>query len=299
MLVGTTRSNVNTRLLDTLTLVPRAVGLVGLILLVALLATLVACSPGAERETQRSGEDAGKRTAQQGTVTSSKRAETVPGAEGETTTTYSSLRWDYVALGDSLAAGVGARRGYVDRYAEHLQSDTGARLRVINLGRSGLTSSQLLHSLRNDPEMRKALGRAEVVTLNIGLNDLGLARNAYESGTCGGPQNQACLREAVKKVEGNWAAIIEEISGLRSTDESIIRTAGLGYTPRARGILRPYVAEVTHDIASAAAEGGIPYVEVRLGDEDMSVDGLHPNDRGYRVIAARLRGLGHEPLAPP
>ena len=54
--------------------------------------------------------------------------------------------------------------------------------------------------------------------------------------------------------------------------------------------------QVTHDIASAAAEGGIPYVEVRLGDEGMSVDGLHPNDRGYRVIAARLRGLGYEPL---
>jgi hypothetical protein len=27
-----------------------------------------------------------------------------------------------------------ARRGYVPRYAEHLQSDTGARLRVTNLG---------------------------------------------------------------------------------------------------------------------------------------------------------------------
>jgi hypothetical protein len=31
-----------------------------------------------------------------------------------------------VALGDSLAAGVGAERGYVDRYAEHLCNDTDA-----------------------------------------------------------------------------------------------------------------------------------------------------------------------------
>jgi transcriptional regulator with GAF, ATPase, and Fis domain len=38
-----------------------------------------------------------------------------------------------------------ARRGYVPRYAEHLQSDTGARLRVTNLGLSGQTSTYLLH----------------------------------------------------------------------------------------------------------------------------------------------------------
>ena len=84
-----------------------------------------------------------------------------------------------------------ARRGYVSRYAEHLRSETGARLRVINLGLSGQTSTQLLRSIRNDPETRKALGGAEIVTLNIGLNDLGQARSFYESGTCGGPQNEA------------------------------------------------------------------------------------------------------------
>src|SRR5215211_3640969 len=267
-------------------------------LLVALLATLVACSPGAERERPHKGEDARQTTAHQGTRTSGQHAESASASEEEATMTVSLLRWDYVALGDSLAVGVGARRGYVARYAEHLHSDTGAHLRVINLGHSGQTSSQLLHSLRNDPAVRKALGRAEVVTLNIGLNDLGQANNSYESGTCGPPQNEACLREAVERVARNWHAIIEEISSLRSTDETIIRTVGLGYTPRARGILRPYVDDVTHDIASAAAEGGIPYVEVRLGQEGMSVDGLHPNDKGYRVIADRLRKLGYEPLYP-
>jgi lysophospholipase L1-like esterase len=30
----------------------------------------------------------------------------------------------------------------------------------------------------------------------------------------------------------------------------------------------------------------------------MSKDELHPNDRGYRVIAERLADLGYEPLAP-
>jgi lysophospholipase L1-like esterase len=60
----------------------------------------------------------------------------------------------------------------------------------------------------------------------------------------------------------------------------------------------PYLGRETRHIASAADDGGIPYVEVRLGDEGMSEDGLHPNDKGYRVIADRLGNLGHAPLYP-
>jgi lysophospholipase L1-like esterase len=280
------------------TLVPSALGQMGLMLLAALLTTLVACSPGPEQETQHGVRDARQTTAQQGTTPSGKRAEDAPAPEGETTTTDSPTRWDYVALGDSLAAGVGARRGYVPRYAEHLQRETGARLRVINLGLSGQTSTQLLHSIRDDPEMRKTLGGAEVVTLNIGLNDLGQARSFYESGTCGGPQNEACLRDVVERIERNWDAIINEISSLRSTENTIIRTVGLGYTPRTKGVFGPYLGRVTRHIASSAADAGIPYVEVRLADEGMSEDGLHPNDEGYQVIADRLGSLGYEPFHP-
>ena len=220
-------------------------------------------------------------------------------AVGETKAkTSSRTAWDYVALGDSLAAGVGARRGYVDRFAEHLRNDTGARVKVVNLGRSGQTSSQLLYALRNDAAMRRAIGGAEVVTLNIGINDLGHAGRAYESATCGGAHNEACLRKAVEEVEENWDAMIEEILGLRSTDEAIIRTAGLGYTPRVDGVFEPYLAEVNRHIAASAADNGIPYAEVRLGEYGMIPDGVHPNDEGYRVIAERLRELGYEPLGP-
>lgn len=213
-------------------------------------------------------------------------------------TTAAPVSWDYVALGDSLAAGVGARRGYVDRYAEHLRSDTGVRIRVVNLGRSGHTSTQLLFALRNDPSMRKALGGAEVVTFNIGINDLGQAGRSYEAGTCGGAENERCLRAAVEAVEGNWDAIIEEILGLRSTDEAIIRTAGLGYIPRVDSVFVPYLAEVNRHIAASAVANGIPHVEVPLGEDGMSPDGVHPNDEGYSVVADRLRELGYEPLGP-
>jgi hypothetical protein len=106
------------------------------------------------------------------------------------------------------------------------------------------------------------------------------------------------LRKAVEEVEENWDVIIEEILHLRSTGETIIRTVGLGYTPRVDGTFEPYLAKVKRHIAVSAADNGIPYVEVRLGEDGMSPDGVHPNDEGYRVIAERLRELGYEPLAP-
>lgn len=72
-----------------------------------------------------------------------------------------------MALGDSLAVGVGARRGYVDRYAAYIESDTGAHVKVINLGESGQLSSELLYAVRNDESMRRALGAAEVVKFSF------------------------------------------------------------------------------------------------------------------------------------
>jgi lysophospholipase L1-like esterase len=204
--------------------------------------------------------------------------------------------WDYVALGDSLAAGVGARQGYVERYADHLRAETGARVRVLNLGQPGQTSPELLRALRTDPFTRRALGRAEVVTFNIGINDLGRARESYEEGTCGGPQNEGCLRAAVEEVGKNWEAITREIRGLRSGREVLVLTPGLGYTPRTGALLAPYLEEANRRIAATADAEGIPHAEVRLGAEGMGPDGVHPNDRGYGVIAERLRGLGYEPL---
>lgn len=234
-------------------------------------------------------------------------------SEGTTTTTEAAAIWSYVALGDSLAAGTGASyAGYVDRYAASLEADTGAQVSVTNLGQNGQTSSELLYALRNDPSWRRSVGEADVLTVNIGLNDLGRAAAIYENGTCGGVDNQDCLREVVATVEENWNAIIAELLSLRSTNDTIIRTAGLGYTPYldpeepADGVssgdlsdfqvFEPYLDSVNRRLATTTSDNGIPYAEVRLDRRYLSQDGVHPNDEGYEVIAGRLRDLGYSPL---
>jgi lysophospholipase L1-like esterase len=240
---------------------------------------------------------------------------TIGDASEETNTTADpSTHWNYVALGDSLAAGTGAsHEGYVGRYATYLEDDTGAQVSVTNLGRNGQTSSELLYALRNNPSWRRAIGEADVLTLNIGINDLGHATVTYENGTCGDTDNQDCLRAAVQTVEGNWNAIIAELLDLRSTSDTIIRAAGLGYTPQLDigdapngrsddgrldnfRVFKPYLDEVNGLIAKTAGDNDIPLAEIYLDERYISQDGVHPNDEGYEVIAERLRELGYGPL---
>ena len=263
-----------------------------LVLVTTLLVSLAACSSETEEGSRATDEDRGQGTG------APERAPEATVSEGETTAENVAASWDYVALGDSLAAGMGAERGYVERYADHVRADTGARVRVVNLGVSGQTSAELLGSLREDRSMRGALLGAEVVTLNIGINDLGRAGEARENGTCGGTDNEECLRAAVEEVKGNWDAIVAEISSLRPADDTIIRTAGLGYVPRVGGVYGPYLDDVNRHIATTARESGVPYAEIHLGEEGMSPDGVHPNDAGYEVIARELRELGYRPLSP-
>lgn len=79
----------------------------------------------------------------------------------------------YVALGDSVAQGVGAsevRKGYVPLIAERIAERTGREVVVTNLSVSGATTADVVqHQL---PRFRRLPFTAEIVTLDIGANDV-------------------------------------------------------------------------------------------------------------------------------
>jgi len=231
----------------------------------------------------------------------------------------------YTALGDSIGFGLFAPigDGYVPTYERFIEADTGASVSAINLSIPGWTSSDLLRAIKGNLLFRVSVAASPIVTVNIGGNDLLVGRNSYKDRTCGGADNQDCLRAGIATFSANFNAILAEVRSLRGSRNTIIRTMDV-YNPfvnedRAQDtwpndqgndfqVLKPYIAAVNNQIAATATARNIPYAKVYLafngpnGDIDpgdrglIAFDGLHPNESGHRLIAELLRGLGYSPF---
>lgn len=209
----------------------------------------------------------------------------------------------YVALGDSLATGAGARQGYAERFAQLLDTSLDEPLVFDNLARDGWTSADLLDAVREDAAFVRALGAADVVTLDIGGNDLLRAQRQVLDGTCGG---DACLHATVDEFRANWDAVVAEVREVTGDDVRLL-TMDL-YNPFVAGLeslglldrLEPFLDAVNHHIAASAGAQDLSVVPVRAafngegGREDpvvrglIAADGVHPSDDGHALVAELL-----------
>ena len=226
------------------------------------------------------------------------------------------MQWQYTALGDSLAVGIlDSQGGYARRYRLNVATDTGNIVLLNDLGVNGAHSDDLLNSLQNDPNFRSAVSSSQVVTFDIGGDDLLHAIGLFQQGQCGGVDGQDCMRSAVATFIPNWDAIIQQLLTLRDRSQTIIRTMDI-YNPfvaqlQAQGqfsAIEPYLDQVNQHIASSAQANAIPMAQVHAifngptGTDDpnakglLTVDGIHPNDTGHQAIADALRALGYAPL---
>ncbi|MDA8353205.1 MAG: GDSL-type esterase/lipase family protein [Firmicutes bacterium] len=234
---------------------------------------------------------------------------------------YAATTWNYTVLGDSLGTGFGAWYGYVSRYRDHMEDDTGITVNLNNLSVNGWTSTDLLDALKNDPFYREAVASADVVTWDVGGNDMRKARNSYISETCGGANNEDCLREAVDTFQSNWDQIVSIIHDLRAEKPTNFKTMNV-YNPYVNedkaapsydgsttrfAVFKPYLDEVNQFIDNQQSRGyemadiytafNGPNHDQDPGDKGyIFLDGLHPNDTGHRVIAEHFRSLGYDPL---
>jgi lysophospholipase L1-like esterase len=196
-----------------------------------------------------------------------------------------------------------------------VNTDTGANVNTTNLGVPGWHSGDLLNAIQNDSIMRSDLGGSQIITFDIGGDDLANAHDNYTAGTSGGADNQDCLRNAVAMFQQNWDGILSGLLSLRNTSNTIIRTMDI-YNPYVasdmqKGIfstVEPYLDEVNNYIHTTAAANGIPVANVHTafngadGTTDpgtlglIAADGFHPNDDGHKAIADQLRALQYAPL---
>ena len=212
----------------------------------------------------------------------------------------------YVALGDSLASGMDAidgGRSYADAYAALLRRRTQRKVQLTNLGVPGWTSTDLLDALRTSDQMRDALASADVVTLDIGGNDLIEVAVQVSGGACGGSDGLACLQRTREAFAQRWDDIVSELAALRRSPRVPVRTFTL-YRPFAtiRGVnVDALLAELDQRNAIIQASDsrlGVQVADVAGAFADaqsqdlIDEDGLHPTRVGHELIAEELGSLG-------
>ncbi len=225
--------------------------------------------------------------------------------------------WDYVVLGAS------AVWGFFRKYAAHIEADLGVKVTVHDWTFPDQHSTALLRNLRHSKELRSDILEAEVVTFYIPPEYLRTSLHSYYDGSCGGEDNQDCLREGLTSYKADVDAILAEILSLTSTSDTLIRPMTF-YDPfvnyhKKLGIFEdvtPYVKTANEYVVQIASEHNLPAAQVYLafngpnGDEDAADKGymsdtmntdsvsMHTNSVGAALIADLHRELGYEPLAP-
>jgi hypothetical protein len=205
---------------------------------------------------------------------------------------------------------------FANRYAKHIEADLGVKVTLHNWCRGSQSSTEMLSVLRDNQDLRNDLREAEVVTFLVSPRHLKSPHYDYISGSCSGPDNQDCLREALTLLKADTDAIFAEILSLCSPSDTIIRPMTyynfVVNTWKEQGCfedLNPYWVAHNEHLIQAASDHNVPVARVDLAfngpnlDEDPSdkgylSDGTHPNVEGGFLLADLHRELGYEPLAP-
>lgn len=219
---------------------------------------------------------------------------------------------NYVALGDSYAAGQGADP-YLDgcyrsknSYAELADQEKNIKL-TTNAACSGHTTEDIVAT-----QLRSLKGGTELVTITAGGNDLNVGAVAALCGAA--PESTACRQSVISAQH------------LISSGELYARVARLIHAvrdeaPRAKIVVTGYphlfapapgipeqanlfVDGLNASISGAAAAAGAQYVDVTgafaghgIGSADLWIntsgpDNFHPNAAGYQAYYAALKGAG-------
>lgn len=180
----------------------------------------------------------------------------------------------YVALGDSLTAGVGStddQQTLPFLIGQKLLKGKGEVL-IVNLGQPGATSLNVLHD-----QLPKAIGESpDVVTLLIGINDV---------------HNLVSLKD----FQTNYQQIINELT--QKTHAKVI-AINLPYLGSDVLVYPPYnflldfrTRQFNTIISQIAREKSVSYVDLYTKTKDLfrknprlySGDQFHPSDEGYKI----------------
>lgn len=174
-----------------------------------------------------------------------------------------------IVFGDSYAYGYGGNLDIDEKGAFHYCLEAFFKKQVINMGRVGDTSTEVLGRLD------KVLALSpSVVVLSVGGNDV--LRNIFD-GDFPEALTYNNINEIFKKLSESHIDVVH--MGLEVIDQE----TGL---PSLEAKRLPFIADVAKSYEKVIF---VPRVmEGFWGDEEKLPDGLHPTDEGYKVICRRM-----------
>lgn len=209
-----------------------------------------------------------------------------------------SMVYHYTAIGDSLTTGFGAMpgNGFVPVYRRMSEVALRSFVAHTNLGINGLTTAELEERVRHNPLFRQALREADIITVSIGGNDLIRAAKAAAGHSV---SSADAFEQAFKEARKHFDRMMDRIYQIKGGE-------GRPYLIRIVGLYNPYpqltaasawVRRVNRQLAQYNSRvcGFADIYDAFSGRERelLSIDHLHPNGKGYRVIAERLQELGY------
>ncbi|MBS4171984.1 GDSL-type esterase/lipase family protein [Bacillus sp. FJAT-49736] len=205
----------------------------------------------------------------------------------------------FCAIGDSLTLGVGSSyfvKGFITKYLWLLRRSLQVPIVPYIFGRNGATTANILRSL-DHPFVKEGIIRSKVITITAGGNDLIDAAESFLR-----TKNEKEFFNAVDHGKKNLAAIIDTIQGMKKN--------GSPYIIRMMNLYDPFENIPGTDKWVEAFNQGIerlsspPNIKVaNIHDrfkgrtkELLARDHVHPNDKGYGIIADAIFELGVDPL---
>ena len=214
--------------------------------------------------------------------------------------TSAGSRWSLVALGDSVPSGASCNcHPYPTLLAQRIAKAKGQPVATLNDAVDGFTTADVLAQLNGDRRVIAHVRSADVITIEIGANDL-----SYSS-QC--DTEASCYQPSVPIMRKNLAAIMSRVHTLTAGRKVLIVlldywSIWLGGTyAAAMGAAYVTAADTLTDkvnaqIKAIAAATHSAYVDLRAAfkgpnysdDETrfLSSDGDHPSARGHQLIAS-------------